>query len=646
MPGMMIHFVANIMHRKQFIQGGKGRMKNFLLAALVLAVAVTGVTRSQGLETFDNLTITGTSYQNGTFLGQDGSEWTFVQCRGDYSITGKSIMLGRNRTPQSEVYSGTISNGMGELNFNYMQAFSTNVNLNVEINGVVVGNVTSSGEQGVIKNSGTIVVNHDGDFVIRFINVNNSDGQVVIDDVEWTAYSSGPPTATPTAPTPTPTTTNTPTATPTPLNLTIYDIQYTADPGGSSPYVGQTVITSGIITAVQDGNPNIFIQDGTGPWNGILLYGISGTGYAEGDELEVTGTVSEYYGMTEISSITTIDILSSGNPLPDFTVITTAEVSEEQYESVLCRVENVTVTNPNLGFNEWEIDDGSGPAVVNDLFYEHVPQMDDVYGYVQGPIDYSFSVFKLEPRYEPDIDSSPPEPTPSPTVVPTIPCGEELLWNGGMEDWSAGPGGPPDYWMPTITSPTPGVSIEQTDVEVHTGTYAALTTKLLTGTQHFQQLVPYEINPGADYTFSYWIIDNDGISTNRSRGWINWYSDPEGTAYLGQAIESVYSIDQSGWQQMIVTGTAPDDAVSARVRIAFYGDTGVQYYVDTVSLEELCPATPTPTETPEPTVTPTPGTPTETPVPPPIPATGPAGIGLLLLGLGVLLSLSGLRRNK
>jgi hypothetical protein len=169
------------------------KMKN-LLRMTVLSIAfaiISVVSMGQGLETFSNLTLSGTSYANGTFLGQDGSTWTYVQCRGDYAITDKAIMIGRSRTPQSNFYSGTISGGIGVLSFKYSQAFTNNVNLNVLINDVVVGNVTSSAEQGVIKNSGEITVNISGDFVIKFINVNNSDGQVVVDDITWTGYSSG-----------------------------------------------------------------------------------------------------------------------------------------------------------------------------------------------------------------------------------------------------------------------------------------------------------------------------------------------------------------------------------------------------------------------------------------------------------------------
>lgn len=162
-------------------------LRHILLMALFTIVAQLSF--GQGLETFDNFPATGSSYQDGTFLGQDGSEWIYVQCRGDVEITGKALMLGRNRTPQSNVYSGTIANGIGTLSFDFMQAFSANVNLNVLVNNEVVGNVTSSGEQNIIKNSGEFEVNISGDFVIKFISVNNGDGQVVIDNVTWTSAS-------------------------------------------------------------------------------------------------------------------------------------------------------------------------------------------------------------------------------------------------------------------------------------------------------------------------------------------------------------------------------------------------------------------------------------------------------------------------
>lgn len=166
-------------------------LKKSLLVLIVLLSL--GLGWAQGLETFVNLPATGTAYSDGTFTGQDGSTWTYTQCRGDYEITGKALMLGRNRTPQSEAYSGTIAGGIGTLSFDYSQAFTTAVNMNVLVNDVVVGNVTATGQQGAILNSGVITVNVSGPFVLKFKNVNNSDGQVVIDNVTWTGYAAGTP---------------------------------------------------------------------------------------------------------------------------------------------------------------------------------------------------------------------------------------------------------------------------------------------------------------------------------------------------------------------------------------------------------------------------------------------------------------------
>ena len=55
-----------------------------------------------------------------------------------------------------------------------------------------------------------------------------------------------------------------------------YDIQYTTDPSGDSPFINQAVRTSGVVTAIEytmtSNDPYVFIQDGDAPWNGLLVY--------------------------------------------------------------------------------------------------------------------------------------------------------------------------------------------------------------------------------------------------------------------------------------------------------------------------------------------------------------------------------------
>ncbi|MDD3533015.1 MAG: endonuclease [Candidatus Cloacimonetes bacterium] len=163
------------------------------LTIIIALMLCAGFIRAQGLETFANFTATGSSYSNGSFTGQDGSDWSYIQARGDTDVDGKALMLGKNRSPQSQLESGLISGGIGTLSFAYQQAFSTDVNLLVLINGTTAGSVTSSSQPGTPLQSPEFQVNVAGDFTFTFINADNSDGQVVIDNILWTAYDSSTP---------------------------------------------------------------------------------------------------------------------------------------------------------------------------------------------------------------------------------------------------------------------------------------------------------------------------------------------------------------------------------------------------------------------------------------------------------------------
>jgi endonuclease I len=140
-------------------------------------------------ETFANYPETGSSYNNGSFVGQDGSTWTYDQCRGDIVISNETPCLGKGRSPEASITSGTISGGMGILSFQYKQAYSTNVSLDVYVNDSKIATVTSSNETGTIKESGSISVNVNDDVVLKFIQQSSESGQVAIDNVSWTSYT-------------------------------------------------------------------------------------------------------------------------------------------------------------------------------------------------------------------------------------------------------------------------------------------------------------------------------------------------------------------------------------------------------------------------------------------------------------------------
>lgn len=183
-------------------------------------------------------------------------------------------------------------------------------------------------------------------------------------------------------------------------DVAISEIQFTAAADGASPLVGQTVTTSGIVTAIRTGD-GYFIQDGAGAWNGIYVFSTTNVP-AIGDLVRITANVSEYFGMTQLSSLSSLEILSSSNTLPDFAIINSTQVNTEAYEAVLVRVENAVCTNANAGFGMWEINNGTGPAKVDDDIFSFTPTLGTAYN-VHGPVFYSFSEFKILPRFSADV---------------------------------------------------------------------------------------------------------------------------------------------------------------------------------------------------------------------------------------------------
>lgn len=192
----------------------------------------------------------------------------------------------------------------------------------------------------------------------------------------------------------------------------IRDIQYTDDPGGDSPLVDQQVTISGIITAESYafGGSKYWVQDAEGAWNGVMVYDPNNKA-AEGDSVTLTATVTEYYNLTELKDVTDFTIEKEGVFGIDPSVVTTVDIGTggamaEAYEGCLVRVENVNITNADLGHGEWEIDDGSGPCRVDDAadyFFDPASYATEGAASITGVLDYNYSDTKIQPRLAADI---------------------------------------------------------------------------------------------------------------------------------------------------------------------------------------------------------------------------------------------------
>ncbi len=184
--------------------------------------------------------------------------------------------------------------------------------------------------------------------------------------------------------------------------VTIYDVQYTEDPSGDSPYLGQEVTISGIVTGVT--NNGYFVAEAPGAWHAIYVYSMR-DGPDIGDEVEVSGSVDEYYGLTEIIHVTDYLHLSSGNLVTPIS-IDASIAAQESYESALITVEDAVVTSLE-DYGEWVIHDGTASIRVDDMNdYMYFPAVGDAIDSLTGNLFYSFGDYKIEPRDTADLSGA------------------------------------------------------------------------------------------------------------------------------------------------------------------------------------------------------------------------------------------------
>jgi len=133
--------------------------------------------------------------------------------------------------------------------------------------------------------------------------------------------------------------------------------------GLASPFEGEVVATGpNVVTALTD--RGFFIQtpparsDGDGATSdGIYVYLGRTPGVREGDLVQVTGTVSEYYGMTELSSSPAVTVVEDGAAIPPPVELGPSlpsgdpppERSLEPLEGMLVRLLPGTITGPASG---------------------------------------------------------------------------------------------------------------------------------------------------------------------------------------------------------------------------------------------------------------------------------------------------------
>ncbi len=179
----------------------------------------------------------------------------------------------------------------------------------------------------------------------------------------------------------------------------------------ADPYqVDSPVKISGIITADFDpSHTDICVQDATA---GIEIYGSNRfASYGIGDSVTVSGTISQYAGLTEIAP-DSVRVSSTGNAVPSPLVITAADLNgtfetddyTEPNEGRLVRINRVAFVSS--GSNGGTITDETGSATVySKNTYSYPTGTFDIIGIVkQHKTSSPFtSGYELDPRSQDDI---------------------------------------------------------------------------------------------------------------------------------------------------------------------------------------------------------------------------------------------------
>lgn len=200
--------------------------------------------------------------------------------------------------------------------------------------------------------------------------------------------------------------------------LTCHDIQYTTDPGGDSPWLGQTVTVTGIVV-----EPSLYNGDGVyqwgcviadstgGPWSG-LYFNHNQMLPSVGTVLQATGIVAENDGRTELAQVGELQIIAYGHPLPPPAEIECANLSgaaAEQWESVFVKLISPAVSALPDGENVFAISDPSGACYVDDQCFQSgfvwpVFANGENLGWIQGVAFWLDGRMAVNPRQIEDLE--------------------------------------------------------------------------------------------------------------------------------------------------------------------------------------------------------------------------------------------------
>jgi hypothetical protein len=178
----------------------------------------------------------------------------------------------------------------------------------------------------------------------------------------------------------------------------------------------EVTLTSVVVTTdskISSSGQGFWVQDiGGGAYSGVRVYVYDTTdlGIVEGTVLNVTGTVVEYYDLTQIQldSVSGLELTGDTAATTVDTLDAASVVDWEAWEGCLIEVTDVVVGEEYEDFGEYSIDAGGleGTLRLDDMIWgemEDAIDTMDVIDAVTGLLHYSYDVWKIQPRSSADF---------------------------------------------------------------------------------------------------------------------------------------------------------------------------------------------------------------------------------------------------
>lgn len=201
--------------------------------------------------------------------------------------------------------------------------------------------------------------------------------------------------------------------------LSIYEIQYTNNPGSDntypSLYAGKSVVTEGIVCAANYKGGGFFLSEPVaGAYSGILVIDRNSR-VKVGDRVRLSGTVKESFGMTTLQDVQDLRILERNHPLPNPVILTTSQLGRsleaEAYEGVYAKILMVSAQGKS-NRTRFAVSDGTGICSVQlGSFDRSKPESapkGNAYASITGVVSFSFGEFSLNPVNASDVVNAQP----------------------------------------------------------------------------------------------------------------------------------------------------------------------------------------------------------------------------------------------